>query len=179
MNKTSGQYSNIYKFGLYTVETAQRVAKSSIKINKNGKGFYISCSDNGVEYTQVDTLALNNDDIPDFVYAYRSKEYTTIGLLVSTTDSIKYKKLDVKFMFEPAKKNMATYRAFILKDVNNDGYKDLVLNVLQDKTGNYHPIKKSSDTVNYLQLKHRAEGKITNTEFEGIYFDKNKFHTEH
>lgn len=143
--------SKTYSFGSYTVVTGFCGEQSQISIVKSDKVIFKDCSGDGF-YSLVDTLNLNTDNQPEFIYAYASEDFYTIGILASGNNT--YRKISLpkqhtspnSFMLDMAMKKEEQEIEFILTDVNKDGKKDLVANLkLNGKT--YSAVRNYTDTI--------------------------------
>lgn len=153
-----------YDFGRFAVKTGDCKRNTQIEVFDGGRRIYHDCSGDGYGYLQVDSLYLNSDALPDFVFAYAMEEYTVIGLLVSSESEPKYRKVDIGILFDPQTYDSVlldkneTIRQFVLKDANNDGRKDLITNLLL-RNGAICAIKNWTDTTNYNDLRQKAKGR--------------------
>ncbi len=112
----------------------------SYRVFKGKELLYDNHTGDGFAYFSVDTLFLNSDHIPDFIFGYKMEDYSVIAALVSTGPG-NYKELDIIHIFDPLTYD-STHPAdndslytFILKDVDNDNRRDIVTNVVIS-TGN-------------------------------------------
>jgi hypothetical protein len=169
------QYKEMYKFGSYTVKTDQSGGSMDISIFKNGKSIYYFSGD-GMGFYDVDTLTINSDTLPDFIYNYDMEDYTSVELLVSSTKTPYYKEIDIIYVESPEIYGNITLakgeeiKPYILMDINKDGRKDLLTNLIKRKD-KFFPIKNFSDTLFYRELKDRANGKITKLRSRRVFLD--------
>jgi hypothetical protein len=129
-------------------------------------------------YCGIDTITLNADKLPDFIYCYQMEEYMTIGLLISD-EKHSYKNIDVINVFSPEigenfvlNKN-EILKDYILKDINGKGRPSLLTNVIE-KEGMCFPVKNFTDTIPYSELQARAEGKLKGLRSRGILLSPTK-----
>lgn len=171
------KYTKKYYFGLYSVETGFCNEMTGIKVYNENKLFYSNCFGDGAGYDNVDTMKLNTDSIPDFIFSYQMGEYTWIGMLVSQIDK-KYTYIDVLDVFDPytydsviKQKKGEQLCSYVLMDVNNDGTKDIVTNIVLSQ-GKYISINNWTDTIYNVELVARAQGKITKPHSKGVLLSK-------
>jgi len=159
------EFTKIYTFGDFIVETGFCNKHISIRISEKSKVlFFEDCSLDGV-YCDIDTLFLNFDKLPDFIYCYNLEDYSIIGVLISDTIYPYYRKVDLIDVFSPEiygninLSNDETLKEFVLFDINNDNRKDIITNVIKRGT-NLYPINPFSDTLSYYQIRNMVKNKL-------------------
>lgn len=156
--QSGSEFIKSYNWDTYSVKTGYCEQQSQIEVQKLGAVIFKHCGGDGL-YSLVDTLYINSDNEPDFVFSYILEEYFNIGLLVSDNKgNYTYKLLDKEY-FSPAtfsldhafNKNKQEVE-FIITDADNDGLKDIVVNLHYDGK-NYSQVKNYTDTLyhNHLQ----------------------------
>jgi hypothetical protein len=156
----SQDFIKVYNFGDYRVETGFCKSNTSLKIYKQNKIVYSDCSGDGVGYFLVNTMYLNNDNVPDFIFGYKMEDYSLVGLLLSKNTSPFYGSIDIKEIFDPLtygnikiSKN-ETIKPLILRDIDNDGRKDILINIIENNNNkSVKVIKGFTDTISYIKLK--------------------------
>ena len=129
-------------FGNYTVITGSCDKGSAIEIFDGGKSIYNSCGGDGM-YIDIDTMDINKDKIPDFVFVYAFEDGSTLGMLVSTREKKRYKNLNLcddlfnKFdcSTEPYKPDDNRLKDFIIADIDKDGNKDIITIAIKNIDG--------------------------------------------
>jgi hypothetical protein len=174
--EAQSRFTKTYKFGDYTVHTDYR--KASIRISRGSQTIYYDGSGDGAGYEYIDTMTLNADNVPDFVFVYPMEEYAVIGLLVSIPTKPFYKSIDLADLFDPydydttiRRAKDATLKELVLVDVNKDGKRDLLTNVLK-KNGKLYPIKNWTDTFYNKQLRQIANGTPYKTKSNAVFLDQ-------
>ena len=148
-----------YKFGNYSVQTGFDKDNPTVQIYKGEELLYDNHSGDGIAYFSIDTLSLNNDNIPDFIFGYQVEDYSVVGALVSTKSNANYKEVDILNVFDPLtyeKTNLTkgdSIYTFILKDVNNDNRRDIITNVINN-TGDHtwRATQTQTDTIMNAQI---------------------------
>lgn len=151
------EFVKTYNFGSLTVKTGFCGQQSQIEILKSGTTVFKKCGGDGL-YSRVDTLHINNDREPDYVFSYILEDYFNIGLLVSDNKGgYTYKILDKEhyspraFSLDLAFDKNKQEVEFIITDADKDGRKDIVANLHYDGK-HYSPVKNYTDTINNKQL---------------------------
>ena len=148
-----------YQFVNYSVQTGYNKDNPAIQIYKGKELLYDKHSGDGMACFSIDTLSLNNDNIPDFIFGYQMEDYSVVGALVSTKSNANYKEFDIINVFDPLTyENTALMKGdsiytFILKDVNNDNRRDIVTNVINNTDDHtWRATKKQTDTILNAQI---------------------------
>ncbi|MCX6232099.1 MAG: hypothetical protein NTZ33_11200 [Bacteroidetes bacterium] len=176
LGQDSSDYIRTYKFGNYTIKTAYCKENPSIEIIQNGNTIYYDCSGEGYGYTDIDTLTINSDKLQDFIFCYKMEDYTIVGIFVSTDKSPFYRDVDIVYVFAPDIYGYYEYKKgeilkiYILKDINKDGKRELITNVIERK-GHTYPIKNFTDTISNKEIMERIEGKIKEPFSRAIFLD--------
>lgn len=147
-----------YRFGDYTVQTGFCDYTSKIEIHYKDSLISKYCVGEGGGYSQVDTINLNNDNIPDFICSHSQEDgYFYIELMVSN-NRYSYKKIDVDWEFNDpyiyqdqfSNTDYQKLVDFRLIDIDSDGKTDVLFNILDDG-GKLRAIK-GTDTVYHKEL---------------------------
>jgi hypothetical protein len=151
-----------WHFGAYTVYAGECAVNTALTITRGRDTLYYNCGGDGMGYTMVDTINLNNDTLPDFVYAYTMEEYTVIGVLVSRHGKTHYQDVDVIDVFDPITYDTtiakdAVIRTLWLCDINNDGRRDILVNSL---AGSNYSIPNWTKVIYNRQLRDIATGRL-------------------
>ena len=150
--QSGSEFIKTYNWDTYSVKTGFCEQQSQIAIQKSNVVIFKNCGGDGV-YSRVDTLYINNDKAPDFVFSYILEDYFNIGLLISDDKGGYKHKLLNKEYFSPstytldfALKRDKQEVEFTINDVDNNGYRDIVVNLHFDGQ-NYKAIKNYTDTL--------------------------------
>jgi hypothetical protein len=151
-----------WHFGAYTVRAGECATNTALTISRGSDTLYYNCGGDGFGYTIVDTISLNNDSLPDFVYAYQMEEYTVIGMLVSRPGKKHYLDIDITYDFDPQTYDTtiakdAVIQTLVLRDINNDGRRDMLINSL---AGDNYKIPHWTITLYNSQLRDIAAGRL-------------------
>ncbi len=148
-----------YQFGNYSVQTGYDKDNPAIQIYKGKELLYDKHSGDGMACFSIDTLSLNNDNIPDFIFGYQVEDYSVVGALVSTKSNANYKEFDIINAFDPLTYgNTALMKGdsiytFILKDVNNDNRRDIITNVINNTDDHtWRATQTQTDTILNAQI---------------------------
>jgi len=141
-NKAQGKLTaKVFDFGSYKVEidSCANNSGSIIVIKQNGKKIYEYCRHDGV-YVDVDTVELNRDSIVDFVFTYAYDDHTTLGIILSSNNRVKYSQIDVTddlYAKEDCnyKFDEKMIKDFIITDLDKDAKADIVTIALGSRGG--------------------------------------------
>jgi len=95
------RWNNTYKFNDYTVITNRSGYCPSIKILKNNDSIFYFCEGEEFGYHDIDTLSINYDTLPDFMFCCDVEDATTVGMFVSTMKSPLYERRDFIELLSP------------------------------------------------------------------------------
>jgi hypothetical protein len=148
-----------YRYGAYIVKMNYCSENSSLEILKDDKQLYYTCSGDGLYY-YIDTLSLNDDGIPDFITGYQMEDYVVLSVLVSAVNN-SYKDIEIaEIMLADIYSNThlsngEVYRDFKLTDIDKDGKKDIITNIIIDAAGNIKPTD-MTETMLHNELRRIA-----------------------
>lgn len=123
-----------YDFSPYELHTGYCNYQPLIELYKGKSQIFRNCGGDG-EYKFVDTLNINDDNYPDFLLMMLSDDYFTVYSLISEGESkyslIRYKDFSYGDIYCNIDSKQIKY--IHLLDVDNDGRKDVLINVIVDK----------------------------------------------
>lgn len=129
---------------------------TQIEITNKSKILYQKCFIDILNIGNVDTLHINSDNEPDFVCTLQMEDHFTICVLVSEIKSYKAYELtdamDAQLYSLVSIEDKKLVKEFILKDIDGDGIKEILVNVISRKD-KIIPIKNFSDTISVDQIR--------------------------
>lgn len=137
-----------YNFDRYDLHLGYCDCNSLIELYMDKILIFRSCGGDG-QYELIDTLKINDDDDPDFLFILQSDDYFTVYSLISEENKkyslVRYKDFSYGDIYCNVGSNHIKY--IYLQDVNKDGKKEVLINVLVDKKSGEIIKTSCSDTL--------------------------------
>lgn len=151
-----------YLFKPFIIETDTCKYGANLKLSLKNKIVYDTCFTEVFFIGKVDTLRINDDNIPDFLFTLQSEDYSTLQSLIYSNGLFKsYSISDINSveLYSNEVLQGDSVEEFVIVDLNKDNVKEVLTNVFIRKDGKIELIKNFTDTITYKELQERAEGK--------------------
>jgi hypothetical protein len=123
-----------YDFSPYELRIGYCNYLPLIELYKGKSQIFRNCGGDG-EYEFVDTLNINGDNYPDFLLMLLSDDYFTVYSLISEGESkyiqVRYKDFNYGDIYCNVDSKQIKY--IYLQDIDNDGRKEVLINVIVDE----------------------------------------------
>jgi hypothetical protein len=137
-----------YNFDRYDLLIGYCEYNSLIELYKDKILIFRNCGGDG-DYEFIDTLKINDDDYPDFLFILRSDDYFTVYSLLSEENNkysqVRYKDFSYGDIYCNVGSNHVKY--IYLQDVDRKGKKEVLINVIVDKKSGKIIKTSCSDTL--------------------------------
>lgn len=138
----SFQYEKQWKYGNFTVITGFDKSEPVIEIFKANARFFFKKGGDGA-YGNIDTLDINRDGIPDFVFETKYEDGSTIGIIVSVRNKSNYRIYniadDILYKYDcstaPYDQSDSRIKSFIVTDIDKNGKRDIITMAIRNKNG--------------------------------------------
>lgn len=136
------QYEKRWNYGKVTVVTGFDAQDPVIKILQGGVQVFRKKGGDAA-YGDIDTLDINKDGMPDFVFESKYEDGSAVEMLVSVKKKNTYKikniTSDILNKYDcstaPYNQSDARLKSFVLMDVDKNGKRDIVTMAIRNKQG--------------------------------------------
>jgi hypothetical protein len=137
-----------YVFSSYKLNVGYSNYQPLIELYKDNLQVFRNCGGDG-KYEFVDTLKINDDNYPDFLLMLHSDDYFTVYALISEGKSkytqVRYKDFSYGDIYCNIDSKQLKY--IYLQDVDNDGRKEVLINVIEEEQTGRLKNTNCSDTL--------------------------------